>query len=159
MKESTIEKIKKAGMSWIGTPYFHMANVKGAGADCALFLASLFLEAGIISKVETLNYSRNWMVTGQQELMIEGFERHLSKYINKDFSYKKINAPFDLFEFGDILCLTTPGSLVCHHAAMWFGKDLVLHAYQRKGVCISQYRPIWNNRLRCVIRVIEEENV
>lgn len=161
MKNEIWEKIKEVGESWIGTPYFHMARKKGAGADCALFLACVYEEAGLLSKVEDLYYSKSWMITGQQELMIEGFQRHLQEYLSPKYNYKKIQEDnfFDFkFERGDILCLTTPGSLVCHHAAMYFGEGKLLHAYQRFGVGITQLKTIWLARLRCVFRVFEVEN-
>lgn len=164
MKAEILKKIEEIGKSWIGTPYFHMAKTKKGGADCALFLACVIQEAGILQKVEDLYYSRTWMITGQQELMVEGFERHLTQYIAPGFGFEKFefSGKDDFEKFGfqkcDILCFTTPGSKVCHHAAMYFDveEDLILHSYQRKGVCIVQFNYVWKDRLRYVLRIIEK---
>jgi len=163
MKPELLKKIDKIGQSWVGTPYFHMAKTKQGGADCALFLACVLQEAEILTKVEDLYYSRTWMISGKQELMVEGFERHLTKYISPGYSYEKFDFSgvddFEKFAFqkGDILCFVTPGALVCHHAAMYFDveEDLILHAYQRKGVCIVQFNYVWKDRLRHVLRINE----
>lgn len=162
MKEETIGKVEKIGQSWIGTPYFHMSKTKGAGADCALFLACIFEEAGILSKVENLYYSRTWMISGVQELLIEGFERHLTEYITPGFAYEKFEfragGGQQDFEYkrGDILCMTTNLSKVCHHAAMYVGGGEMLHAYQKKGVCRAQFAHFWKDRIRAILRIIED---
>lgn len=36
-------------MSWLGTPYHHCADVKGAGVDCAMILVRVFAACGLIA--------------------------------------------------------------------------------------------------------------
>lgn len=60
--------------SWIGTPYHHMAQVRGAGVDCAMFPAAVYAAAGIIAPPEIGFYPPDWHLH-------RGAERYLERVV------------------------------------------------------------------------------
>jgi NlpC/P60 family putative phage cell wall peptidase len=46
--------------SWIGTPYHHMADVKGAGCDCAMLLVRVYCDLGLIEPFDPRPYVKDW---------------------------------------------------------------------------------------------------
>jgi NlpC/P60 family putative phage cell wall peptidase len=58
--------------SWIGTPYHHMARVKGAGVDCAMLLAEVYQRAlPWIHPVEIGYYPPDWHLHREDERYLE----------------------------------------------------------------------------------------
>jgi cell wall-associated NlpC family hydrolase len=48
-------------LSWLGTPYHHMASLKGIGVDCATLLVCSAKEAGLIPQnFSAGNYTPQW---------------------------------------------------------------------------------------------------
>ena len=41
-------RVVAAAREWIGTPYHHMADVKGVGFDCAMLLVRVFCDLGLV---------------------------------------------------------------------------------------------------------------
>lgn len=157
MKDITRIKLMREIREWVGTPYFHMAKEKHNGADCGLFLAQAYKNAGMLTHVEDLYYSRTWMITGTQEMMLQGFTRHFENYLVDGFRYELIQVGKE-FEFkqGDIICMTTPGSVVCHHAGLYDERGYFFHCYQNIGVHLAQFGYKWRNRTRYVYRIYED---
>lgn len=60
--------------SWIGTPYHHMAQVKGAGVDCAMFPAAVYAAAGVIAPPAIEFYPPDWHLH-------RGAERYLERVV------------------------------------------------------------------------------
>jgi NlpC/P60 family putative phage cell wall peptidase len=46
--------------AWVGTPYHHMADVKGAGCDCAMLLVRVFCDLGLVEPFDPRPYVRDW---------------------------------------------------------------------------------------------------
>lgn len=46
--------------TWIGTPYHNHGRVKGAGVDCAMLVAEVYHEAGIVPRVDPAHYPPDW---------------------------------------------------------------------------------------------------
>jgi cell wall-associated NlpC family hydrolase len=59
--------IIKEAMSWLGTPYHHLARVKGAGVDCAQILIGVFAAVGLIKEFDTGDYPMDWMMHRDEE--------------------------------------------------------------------------------------------
>ena len=53
--------------SWIGTPYHHAADVKGAGVDCAMILVRVFCDLGLVAPFDPRPYTRDWMLHRDDE--------------------------------------------------------------------------------------------
>jgi NlpC/P60 family putative phage cell wall peptidase len=58
--------------TWLGTPYHHMARVKGAGCDCLTLLAEVYERAGILPHVEVPYYRPDFMHHRSDERYLEG---------------------------------------------------------------------------------------
>lgn len=46
--------------SWIGTPYHHMADIKGVGCDCAMLLVRVYCDLGLVEPFDPRPYVRDW---------------------------------------------------------------------------------------------------
>ena len=53
-------RVVAAARSWIGTPYHHAADVKGAGVDCAMLLVRVFCDLGLVEPFDPRPYTRDW---------------------------------------------------------------------------------------------------
>jgi cell wall-associated NlpC family hydrolase len=53
--------------SWLGTPYHHLARVKGAGVDCAQILIAVYSTVGLIKEFDTGDYPMDWMMHRDEE--------------------------------------------------------------------------------------------
>ena len=56
-----------AARSWIGTPYHHAADVKGAGCDCAMLLVRVYCDLGLVEPFDPRPYPRDWMLHRDDE--------------------------------------------------------------------------------------------
>lgn len=61
------ESVVAAARDWIGTPYHHMADVKGVGCDCAMLLVRVFCDLGIVEAFDPRPYTRDWMLHRDEE--------------------------------------------------------------------------------------------
>jgi hypothetical protein len=52
--------IVAAAREWIGTPYHHMADVKGVGCDCAMLLVRVYCDLGLVGSFDPRPYTRDW---------------------------------------------------------------------------------------------------
>src|SRR5260370_32886130 len=83
-----------AARSWIGTPYHHAADVKGAGVDCALLLVRVYCDLGMVEPFDPRPYTRDWMLHRDDERYL-GFLLDRARMVSEP-------APGDviLFRFG-----------------------------------------------------------
>jgi len=56
-----------AARSWLGTPYHHAADVKGAGVDCAMILIRVFADLGLIENFDPRPYTKDWFLHRDEE--------------------------------------------------------------------------------------------
>jgi len=56
-----------AARTWIGTPYHHAADIKGAGVDCAMILVRVYCDLGLIEPFDPRPYTRDWMLHRDDE--------------------------------------------------------------------------------------------
>lgn len=54
------EAVLVAARAWLGTPYHHQARIRGAGVDCAMLLAEVYREAGVIGPIDPRPYPPDW---------------------------------------------------------------------------------------------------
>lgn len=161
-----INKYDRIIKSWLGTPYFHMACEKGAGADCTKFIGACMVEAGIFSQLKPREYyPRDWMVHGNTEILFNSFNEHISLYTKKPyrvelFTFEKENRfdesnlpKIDDLFFGDVLCFSNQASRLTNHTAIYLSKGEMVHAINKKGVCITQLNKVWYSQMTGVYRV------
>lgn len=70
------ERVVKIALSWQGTPYHHMGQVKGGGVDCLTLLEGVFREALLIPKITIPHYPQDWMHHRDAERYLEGLLKY-----------------------------------------------------------------------------------
>lgn len=103
-----------AALSWEGTPYHHMARIKGAGVDCATLLQAVFVEAGLIPDKPVDYYPPDWHLHRSDE-------RYLKQVIEHAREIEGAPQPGDvaLWKFGR--CFS--------HGAIVIKWPIIIHAY------------------------------
>jgi NlpC/P60 family putative phage cell wall peptidase len=59
--------IVAAAREWIGTPYHHMADVKGVGCDCAMLLVRVYVDLKLVEPFDPRPYTRDWHLHRSEE--------------------------------------------------------------------------------------------
>lgn len=59
--------IVSAARSWLGTPYHHAADVKGAGVDCAMILVRVYVDLGLVEPFDPRPYTKDWFLHRDDE--------------------------------------------------------------------------------------------
>ena len=68
MTEAAVRaRVVAAARSWIGTPYHHAADVRGAGVDCAMILVRVFCDLGLVEPFDPRPYVKDWMLHRSEE--------------------------------------------------------------------------------------------
>lgn len=148
---TTGEKIAKAAIAWLGTPYANNSMVKGSGVDCSYLLVAALVDSGLMKadRLQIENYSNEWHLHHSEEKYL--------KYVQQVADEVKEGAPL---EIGDFL-LYQYGRCISH-GAIYIGKGLVIHAFVDYGVIISKFDDVLfydkkgRSRLRAVYRYREE---
>lgn len=84
-------------MSWAGTPYHHGQRVKGAGVDCALYLAEVYHRVGLIPEVRPGYYPGDWHMHRNDERYL----REVLQYARKiDASKPPLPGDVAMYQFG-----------------------------------------------------------
>lgn len=73
------EALIAAGRSWLGTPYHHMARVKGHGVDCGQVIIAAHVEAGLTEDFDPGHYTMDWHLHRSEERYLGFVERHLER--------------------------------------------------------------------------------
>lgn len=60
-----------AAREWIGTPYHHMADVKGVGCDCAMLLVRVYCDLGLVPPFDPRPYVRDWHLHRSEERYLD----------------------------------------------------------------------------------------
>jgi len=149
--ETTGEKIAKAAMGWLGTPYVNNSMAKGVGVDCSYLLIGAFIDSGVMrpDRLQIEDYSNEWHLHHSEEKYLK-YIRQIADEVPLD------EGP----QVGDIL-LYQYGRCISH-GAIYLGDDLVIHAFVDLGVILSKtddilfYDQKGRSRLRAIYRYREE---
>jgi NlpC/P60 family putative phage cell wall peptidase len=52
---------------WIGTPYHHAADIRGAGVDCGMLIVRVFIDAGLCAPFDPRPYPPDWHLHRSEE--------------------------------------------------------------------------------------------
>jgi len=56
-----------AAREWIGTPYHHAADIKGAGVDCGMLIVRTFIDTGLCTPFDPRPYESDWHLHRTEE--------------------------------------------------------------------------------------------
>src|SRR5579863_4848032 len=66
---------------WLRTPYHHGGRVKGAGVDCAMLLAEVYAEAGLVRHLAIPHYPPDWHLHRDAERYLGVLLDHAVEYV------------------------------------------------------------------------------
>jgi cell wall-associated NlpC family hydrolase len=67
--------------AWLRTPYHHRGRVKGAGVDCAMLLAEVYAEAGLVGHLAIPHYPPDWHLHRDAERYLGVLLDHAVEYV------------------------------------------------------------------------------
>jgi NlpC/P60 family putative phage cell wall peptidase len=109
---------------WLGTPYHHQADVRGAGVDCIMLIVRAFVDSGLCDPIDPRPYSDEWFLHRSDELYLGGIMSRC----------KEIQAP----RVADIM-LFRWGRCYSHGGVVTELEPLtIIHAYQPAGIVIEE---------------------
>lgn len=122
-RSAAIEEAK----SWLGTPFHHMARVKGrkGGVDCGQFLLGVFGPVGVIPPFEPEPYVQQFALHNSREWYLE----YLSKLATEIPEEQALEGDVVIYKVGR--CFSHAAILI----EPWPGK--VIHAINGLGVTIT----------------------
>ena len=62
-------------MTWLGTPWRHMARLKGVGVDCANLPIAVYAACGLIEDFTPPPYPRDWHIHMREERIVPILQR------------------------------------------------------------------------------------
>lgn len=122
-------------LTWVGTPFHHMAKVKKVGVDCVQLLAAAFEHAGAITPPPREHYPANWFLHSDRELLLDALTPH---FIAVD---EPLPGDVALFRFG---------RCISHAAIVVSTAPLrIVHSHRSTGVLLDvlgEHGPLWPRR-------------
>lgn len=73
------QDIVTSARSWVGTPYHHMARVKGAGVDCGQLLIKAFSDAGYAKDFDPGFYTCDWHLHRDENVYLGFVEQYFDR--------------------------------------------------------------------------------
>ena len=71
------QRIVAEARSWCGTPYHHMARIKGVGVDCLQILIGIYSAVGLVPQdIDPGYYPNDWMLHRSDERYLDGVSRY-----------------------------------------------------------------------------------
>jgi NlpC/P60 family putative phage cell wall peptidase len=121
MTERTVDELRAAvvaeAWTWLRTPYIHLADIKGIGADCAMILVRVYQAVGIVPDFDPRPYEPEWFLHQDEERYMAGLEKYSHR----------VETP----GLGDI-ALYRMGR-TASHGAIIVSDQHVIHAYRPHG--------------------------
>ncbi len=73
--------VVRCAQSWLRTPYHHRGRIKGAGVDCAMLLAEVYAEAGLVAPLAIPHYPPDWHLHRDAERYLGVLLDHAVEYV------------------------------------------------------------------------------
>lgn len=120
---------------WIGTPYVHQADQRGAGTDCLGLLRGVW-RVVIGPEPEAIPaYTQDWSEPSGDESVMRTAERWL------------IRKPLHDAAPADALLFRMRDGCIAKHLGIQSGPDAFIHAYTGHGVIESPLSRPWTRRI------------
>lgn len=137
MREHQARIIAEA-RGWIGTPYVHQGDVRGAGTDCLGLLRGIW-RALLGTEPEVVPaYTQDWGEAGGHEILMAAADRWLRR------------KPLDQAAAGDVLLFRMRSGAVAKHLGVQTAVSPLatfVHAYTGHGVIESPLSEPWARRI------------
>jgi len=158
-------KFKAELLSWRGTPYRHLAHVKGRGADCTQFIAHAMFNVGLLKSVDYDYYPKDWHINTKREFVLESCEHHIKNNLASgigaiDLSEDDVKAP-GFLKRGDLVVYSTTAQNVSNHCAIVLDEfdgrcQVTIHSIEHRGVSRFPLGRTWKRKLTCGFRFTEK---
>lgn len=150
---------KRELLSWLKTPYRHLQNTKGRGADCTLFVAQAMVNVGFLLKVDYDYYSRDWHVHTKEEFVLKSLEFHIKNNLPPGIGAIDLTNEDELMR-GDLVIFSTTKQNVSNHCGIimdeFDGRCLkIIHSINRRGVSFFPLGRTWKRKQRGGFRFVE----
>jgi cell wall-associated NlpC family hydrolase len=110
--------------TWLKTPWVHMADVKGAGVDCAMLLARVYINVGLVRPFDPRPYPADWYLHRSEE-------RFLGVLLERSHPVEKPEA-------GDVAMFRV-GRCFSHGSIVTRAEPLtIIHSFQPVGAVIEE---------------------
>ncbi len=110
--------------SWVGTPYHHQADVKGAGVDCGMLLVRVFVDSGMCEPFDPRPYADDWYLHRAEEKYL-GFVFDRTRQVQDA-------QPGDVIVFKYGRCYSHGGIVIARNPLR------IVHAYQPARVVLEE---------------------
>lgn len=131
------ERVVAEARTWVGTPYHHCADIKGAGVDCAMILVRIYCGLGLAPEFDPRPYAPQWFLHRSEEIYLN--------WIKKYCVQVERGLPGDIALYRLGRCAA--------HGAIIVDDDYMIHAYlpagkvelceRRKPLMHGQLDSIW----------------
>src|SRR5882724_399095 len=64
-------RIVAEAYSWLRTPYIHLGDIKGIGADCAMLLVRVYVDLGVVPAFDPRPYEPEWFLHRDEERYLD----------------------------------------------------------------------------------------
>lgn len=122
-------------MSWLGTAYRHQASRKGVGCDCLGLVRGVWRTLYGKEPEAVIPYSKDWAETAGGERLLEAARRHF------------ISCEDGELEPGRLILFRWRPHLPAKHAGIMVEETTFVHAYESRGVLVSQLVPQWRRKI------------
>ena len=114
--------------TWIGTPYRGWSRIRGAGVDCGMLLASVFINCGYLP--EDIDLPKDYP-------LYIGQHRESSAYVDLVLQYFREIPESEVLP-GDVVVWKLIGSKAyCHAAIIKSWPDYCIHAYGKEVTAVD----------------------
>lgn len=114
------DRIVAEARSWIGTPYHHMADIKGVGVDCGMLLVRVFCDLGLVEPFDPRPYTYDWMLHRSEEVFREKLLARSTKVERPQPGDVILFRVGRCYSHGSIV--TKPDPLTIVHAVLQYGR-------------------------------------
>ena len=141
-RKMTRQRVIDEAITWLGTPFHHLAQVKGAGVDCAQLLIAVYSAAGLAKAFHPEYYPADWHMHKDEP-----------RFVNTLLDYCDPLPPDEIPQPADI-ALFRFGRHAAHGAIVedW---PLIIHAWSDVGAVVRSEADIGPlaERLACCYRI------
>lgn len=154
---SVWETFKKECLSWEGTPYRHLQKAKGYGADCTMFIGSVFVNTGVLKKIDYDYYSLDWHMHTDEPIVENAIRDNFNKNVaDPTLRFMKVLNVAGDYVRGDVLLISTVKGSLSNHAAIFWDDGRMYHSINHEGVCFAHYVRWWRRHTRYKVRLFRE---